>query len=450
MGRGYEMALTGLQIFKLMPKTNCKECGHPTCLAFSMALAGAKISLDACPHASDEAKEALGAAAAPPVAKVVYGAGDKARAMGEETVLFRHDKQFFQPTRLAVTISDFLDDKGFDDRLAEINDLVFERVGEKVQIDGIALLYDSGDPAVFARRAADVAVKGAFAPVLVCESAEIVAGALEACHREKPLIHGANEENWEAMAALAAKYDCPLTVSAPDIDRLDALVVKVSAITKNLVIGVSADAPARKLADLTQIRRQAIRRRIRGLGYPSIVSVCGKSPAAQAAEASAYIAKYGSLIIIDNADKAGILPLCALRQNLFSDPQKPAQVPPGIYPIGEPDADSPVYCTTNFSLTFYTVEGELQSARIPSWIIATPTDGTSVLTAWASGKFTAEKIAEFMEEIDLNSKIRHRNIVIPGYVAVLKAPLEEKSGWKVIVAPNEASGLPAFAKANFA
>jgi acetyl-CoA decarbonylase/synthase complex subunit gamma len=444
------MALTGLQIFKLMPKTNCKECGHPTCLAFSMALANAKIALEACPYVTDEAKEALGAAAAPPVAKIVIGKGDKAREMGDETVLFRHDKQFFHPSCIAITITDDLDDAAFGDRLSQINDLVFERVGMTVSIDGIALFYKSGDPARFAARAAEVASKGVFAPILAADSAEAMAMAVEACAGERPLIYGANEENWEAFAGLAKKHSCPLCVQAPDLDRLEALADKAAAVTKELVVGTTAEGTAQKLADLTQIRRQAIRKKVRGLGYPSVVSVCGKEPVAQVAEASVYIAKYGSLIFMDTVEKADILPLCALRQNLFSDPQKPAQVEPGIYPVGEADKDSPVYCTTNFSLTYYTVEGEISGSRIPSWIIATPTDGTSVLTAWAAGKYTADKIAEFMEEIDINNKISHRNIVIPGYVAVLKAPLEEKSGWKVMVGPNEAAGLPAFAKSNFA
>ena len=443
------MALTGLQIFKLMPKTNCKECGHPTCLAFSMALATAKIALDACPHVSDEAKEALGAAAAPPVAKIVFGKGDKARETGDETVLFRHDKQFFHPSSIAVTIADDLDAAAFDQRLAAINDLVFERVGMKVSIDGIALLDKSGDAANFAAKAALIAQKGVFAPIFVSDSADAMAKALEAAAAERPLICGANEANWEAMAELAKKHDCPICVTAPNIDALSALTEKVAAVAKDIIAGTTTEEPVQKLADLTQIRRQAIRKKVRTLGYPSLVSVCGKAALDQVAEASMYIAKYGSVILMDTAEKAHILPLCALRQNLFSDPQKPAQVEPGIYPIGEPDDKSPVYCTTNFSLTYYTVEGEISSSKIPSWIIATPTDGTSVLTAWAAGKFTADKIAEFMKEIDLDSKISHRNIVIPGYVAVLRAPLEEKSGWKVMVAPNEASGLPAFAKANF-
>jgi acetyl-CoA decarbonylase/synthase complex subunit gamma len=229
-----------------------------------------------------------------------------------------------------------------------------------------------------------------------------------------------------------------------------ALSEKVAAVHKNLVLATTAAEPAQKLADLTQIRRQAIRKKVRPLGYPSLVSVLGKAPLAQVAEASMYIAKYGSIVLLDAAAKSELLPLCALRQNLFSDPQVPAQVEPGVFAIGDAGPDSPVYCTTNFSLTYYTVEGELSGAKIPAWLIATPTDGTSVLTAWAAGKFTADKIAEFIGEIDLASKVNHKKLVIPGYVAVLKAPIEEKSGWTVMVAPNEAAGLPAYAKTNFA
>lgn len=441
------MALTGLQIFKLMPKTNCKECGHPTCLAFSMALAASKIALDACPYVSDEAKEALGAASAPPVAKVTLGAGDKAREMGDETVLFRHDKRFFHPSLLALAISDA--DANFDAKLAELNDLAFERVGEQVSIDAIAVTYDSGDAAKFAEAAKKVA--GAkYAPVLVADDADAMAKAAGEIAAEKPLLVGANETNWEAMANLAKEKDCPLVVTAANIDDLMALSEKVSAVTKNIVLSTSAAEPVQKLADLTQIRRQAIRKKVRPLGFPSFVSVRGKAPLDQVAEASVYIAKYGSIILMEADAKSELLPLCALRQNLFSDPQVPAQVEPGVFAIGDADENSPVYCTTNFSLTYYTVEGELSSCKLPAWIIATPTDGTSVLTAWAAGKFTADKIAEFIEEIDLASKVNHKKLVIPGYVAVLKAPIEEKSGWQVMIAPNEAAGLPAYAKTNFA
>ena len=440
------MALTGLQIFKLMPKTNCKECGHPTCLAFSMALAASKIALDACPYVTDEAKEALGAAAAPPVAKIVMGIGDKAREMGDEVVLFRHDKMFYHPACIAITIDSSLSDADFDARLAKINDLVFERVGERVSIDAIALVDKSGDASAFCAKAKKVVDSGKFAPIFLSDKAGVLTAAAKEFASANPLLYCTDPAGTEEVATEAK--ECPVVVPGNSLDEISALSEKVSASTKNLVLGVTAETLSARLNDLVQIRRQAIRKKIRPLGYPSIVSVCGKDAFAQVAEASAYIAKYGSIVLMDTAEKAHILPLCAERQNIFSDPQTPAQVEPGIYAIGDADENSPVYCTTNFSLTYYTVEGELSGSMIPSWVIAIPTDGTSVLTAWAAGKFTADKIADYFNDIGLSEKIAHNNMIIPGYVAALKAPLEEKSGRTVIIGPNEASALPAFAKAN--
>lgn len=442
------MALTGLQIFKLMPKTNCKECGHPTCLAFSMALASSKIALDACPYVSDAAKEALGAASLPPVLKVTFGVSDKMREMGDEVVLFRHDKSFYHPTCFAVTIEDNLSDEEFDKKLDKINDLHFERVGEKVSIDAIAVKDLSGDPDNFTKKAKIVADKGKFAPILMSSSVPALTQAVNAIKSERPLIYTCTSDNWETLAKLAKDSNCPIVVKGKDLDSTAELSEKVSQITKDIVLETGAETSLEKLADLTQIRRQAIRKKFRPFGYPSIVSLSDGSPLSQIAEASTYIAKYASIIIFDNCEKAQLLPLCALRQNLFSDPQKPAQVVPGVYPIGEADEGSPVYCTTNFSLTYYTVEGELSSTKVPAWLVATPTDGTSVLTAWAAGKFNGEKIAEFLDEIKLSDKVNHKKITIPGHVAVIKAPLEEKSGWKVLVGPNEASALPAYVKAN--
>jgi acetyl-CoA decarbonylase/synthase complex subunit gamma len=413
-----------------------------------MALAASKIALDACPHVSDEAKEALGAASAPPVVKVTIGAGEKAREMGDEVVLFRHDKQFFHPTCIAVAIDD--NDTNFETRLEAINDLIFERVGETVSIDAIALVDKSGNSSAFAEKAKIVAERGKFAPIYISDIPEVLASAALATARARPLLCGAGKENWEAVASIAKETNCPLVVRGADINELSALSEKVAGVTKDIVLGATTAGVVQRLADITQIRRQAIRKKVRPLGYPSIVSVCGESPREQIAEASIYVAKYGSIVVTDVIEKAHILPLCALRQNLFSNPQVPAQVEPGIFAVGEAGEDSPVYCTTNFSLTYYTVEGEVAASKIPSWIIATPTDGTSVLTAWAAGKFTADKIAEFIMEINLKDRVNHRTIVLPGYVAALKAPLEEKSGWKVLVASNEASGIPAFAKANFA
>jgi len=406
-----------------------------------MALAASKIALEACPYVTEEAKETLGAAAAPPVAKIVMGAGDKAREMGDETVLFRHDKMFFHPTCIAITIDS--DDADFDGRLAKINGLEFERVGEHVSIDAIALV----DKVDFDAKAVKVVETGKFAPIFISNKADTLTAAAKKYAASKPLLYCTDPAGAEAVAKDAS--DCPVVVPGNSLDEISALSEKIAATNKNLVLGVTADKMAQKLVDLVQIRRQAIRKKVRPLGYPSIVSVCGQDSFAQVAEASAYIAKYGSIVLMDTAEKAHILPLCAERMNLFSDPQTPAQVEPGLYAVGEANENSPVYLTTNFSLTYYSVESEVSGSMIPSWIVAQPTDGTSVLTAWSAGKYTAEKIADYFKEIDIDNKIAHKNIVIPGHVAALRSPLQEKSGWTVQVGPNEASGIPAFAKANF-
>jgi len=445
-----EMALTGLDIFKLMPKKNCKECGHPTCLAFAMALAAAKTSLDKCPYVSEEAKETLGGAAAPPIKLIKIGKDEKAREIGDEVVLFRHDKAFLHPTCIAIEISDTLTGDELDAKIEKVNGLVFERVGQKVSIDLIAVKNDSGNADTFADVVKRVSATSNFALVLISECPDAMAKALEVAAAGNPLIYAATESNYEKMVELAKKYNCPLAVKGNGLDSTAALVEKIAASYKELVIDVGTRQLSQAIAELTQTRRLAIKKKFRPFGYPVIAFATAEEPRDQVIEASAYISKYASIVVLKADEKSQILPLMAWRMNLYTDPQKPSQVEPKVYAIGNVTKDSPVYVTTNFSLTYYTVEGEISGSKIPSYIIACPTDGTSVLTAWAAGKFNGEKIAEFIKVCGIEDMVNHRNIVIPGYVAVIKGALEEKSGWKVMVGPGEASGLPAFAKANFA
>lgn len=444
------MALTGLDIYKLLPKKNCKECAQPTCLAFAMALAAAKTSLDKCPHVSEEAKETLGGAAAPPIKLVKAGKGDFERSMGDEVVLFRHDKTFYHPTCIAVEISDKLTGNELQAKIDKVNDLSFERVGQKASIDFIAIRNDSGNAESFASTVRAVAEKNSFATLLISEDPAAMEKALEIVGADKPLIYAATEANYDKMTELAKKYSCPLVVKGSGLESTAALVEKIAASYKELVIDVGTRQLSQALAEITQTRRLSIKKKFRPFGYPVIAFTSSPDPREEVAEASAFIAKYASCVVLKASEKSQLLPLMALRMNLFTDPQKPSQVEPKVYELGAVTKDSPVYVTTNFSLTYYTVEGEISGSKIPSYIIACPTDGTSVLTAWASGKFTGEKIAEFITACGIEEKVSHRNIVIPGYVAVIKGVLEEKSGWHVTVAPNEASGLPAFAKAHFA
>ena len=443
------MALTGLDIFKLLPKKNCKECSQPTCLAFAMALASSKTTLDKCPYVSEEAKETLGGAAAPPIKLIKVGKSGCEREIGDEVVLFRHDKAFYHPTCIAVEISDKLTGSELSAKIEKVNSLSFERVGQTVSIDMIAVRNDSGNSDAFVNAVKAVAEKTYYATVLISEDPTNMEKALEVIGDSKPLIYAANEANFEQMTFLARKYNCPLAVKGNGLESTAALVEKIAASYKELVIDLGSSNPSQALAEITQTRRLSIKKKFRPFGYPVITFTSSENPRDEVVEASVYISKYSSVVVIKADEKSQILPLMALRMNIFTDPQKPSQVEPKVYELGTVTKDSPVYVTTNFSLTYYTVEGEISGSKIPSYIIACPTDGTSVLTAWAAGKFNGEKIAEFLKVCGIEDKVSHRNIVIPGYVAVIKGVLEEKSGWKVKVGPAEASGLPSFAKANF-
>jgi acetyl-CoA decarbonylase/synthase complex subunit gamma len=443
------MAMTGLDIYKLLPKKNCKECGQATCLAFALSLAAAKTSLDKCPHVSEQAKETMGGAAAPPIKLIKVGKSGYERELGDEVVLFRHEKAFYHPTCIAVEISDKLKGAELEAKVAKLNALTFERVGQSVSIDMMAIRNDSGNPDAFENAVKAVADKTCFATVLISEDPAAMEKGLAVIGNSKPLIYAATESNYEKMIELAKKYDCPLAVKAEGLNATADLVEKVSASYKELVIDVGTRQVSQALAEITQTRRMSIKKKFRPFGYPVITFTSSEDPMDEVIEASAYMTKYASVIVLKADEKSQILPLMALRMNIYTDPQKPSQVEPKVYSIGTTTKDSPVYVTTNFSLTYYTVEGEVFGSKIPSYIIACPTDGISVLTAWAAGKFDGEKITAFLKTCGIEDLVNHKNLVIPGHVAVIKGALEEKSGWNVAVGPAEASGIPAFAKANF-
>ncbi|KJS81290.1 MAG: acetyl-CoA decarbonylase/synthase complex subunit gamma [Peptococcaceae bacterium BICA1-8] len=443
------MALTGLEIYKLLPKKNCGECGPPTCLAFAMSLAAGKASLDTCPYVTDDAKEALGSASAPPIKLVKIGAGEKVIELGDETVIFRHDKTFFHPTGIAFEVEDSLNEVELTQKLSEINTLEFNRVGLQYEVDMVAV-KQTGDAAQFKQTVEKVAAGTKLALVLITEDPVAAGQALEVCKGRNPLLYAATESNYNEMTELAKKHNVPLGIKAEDIFKLSDLAEKIIALGhKDLVLDSGARGTAQVLADLTQMRRATIKKKYRPFGYPTVAFTTAEDPMEEMLQAQVYISKYASMVVLKNSAKHFVLPLLSWRQNLYTDPQKPIQVESKIYEVGNVTADSPVYLTTNFSLTYYSVEGEVEGSKIPAYIIPVGTDGTSVLTAWAAGKFSAEKIAEVINEIGIADKVNHREIILPGYVAVLSGKLEEKSGWKVIVGPREAAGISAFAKSRY-
>ncbi|MGC7872266.1 acetyl-CoA decarbonylase/synthase complex subunit gamma [Desulfosporosinus sp. SYSU MS00001] len=438
------MALTGLEIYKQLPKKNCGECGVPTCLAFAMALASGKAALDTCPYVTAAAKEALDSASAPPIKAIKFG---KDSVLGDENVLFRHDKTFYHPTTLLIRVSDALSDADVEAKVQEINGLEFDRVGLHYSIDGVAVVHESGDASRFEKVAGMVAAGTDKSLLLLSSDPAALKAALVPLAARKPLVGEATAENYEAMVNLAKENSVPVILKADGLDALNDLAEKAQALGyKEFVLDPGSRKPVETLANLTHLRRLAIKKKFRPFGYPVVAYTSNPEPLDEIMEASVYVAKYASAIVLNTSTKAHILPLMTLRQNLYTDPQKPIQVEPKLHTVGDVNENSPFYITTNFSLTYYSVEGEVEATKIPSYILPIDTDGTSVLTAYAAGKFEPEKIAQAMEASGIADKVKHRNIIIPGYVAVISGKLGELTGWKVVVGPRESSGIISFAK----
>jgi acetyl-CoA decarbonylase/synthase complex subunit gamma len=439
------MALTGVEIFKLLPKTNCKKCGFPTCLAFAMKLAQRQASLDLCPDVSEEAKQKLGEASAPPVRPITFGTGDKAVKMGEETVLFRHDKRFVNPCAFALEIKDTSAD--IDSRIEEVMKSEIDRVGQKLRVDAIALMNNSNDAGKFEAAAKTIAQKAPDVPVIVCSGNPLAAeAAVKHFADKKPIVYGANAENAEAMANIAKTHKATLGVTANNLDELSSLTEKIKSFgVQDMVIDSGARKAKEILRDNTFIRRAAIKKNFKPFGYPVITFAQREDSLMESLIGTIGVAKYSSMIVLSSIEKWKNLALFTLRQNLYTDPQVPMQVEQKIYKIGEPSPESPLLITTNFSLTYFIVSGEVENSKVPSYLAVMDNEGLSVLTAWAAGKFTAAKIAQFIKDSGVENTLSHRELIIPGYVAILSGAIEDKlEGWKVIVGPREANGIPAF------
>lgn len=456
------MALSGLEIYKQLPKTNCRECGFPTCLAFAMALAAKKVSLDKCPPVSEEAKKFLEGSAAPPIRLVTIGAGDKKLEVGNETVMFRHEATFYHPTGIGFLLEDSLDENSLKTEVERINKLEFERVGQIIGVNLIAI-RQTGDDDRFANAIKKTAGLTNLALILISENPEAIKKAAEPIKDKRPLIYAATGQNIEAMAKVAKELNLPLTIKAPDLDNLAELTQDAFAAGVNDLIldpETSGRSLGQKIVLMTQIRRLALKKTFRPLGYPTIAFVqendpfdsaqdrpereSRDDPFAETIQAASLIAKYASIVIMKGKEVWQALSILTARQNIFTDPQKPLQMQPNIYEVGQVTDKSPVLVTTNFSLTYFTVQTEVEASKVPAYIIAVDTEGMSVLTGWAAEKFTPEKIISSLSEFNIDKKVSHKKIIIPGYVAVMSGKLQEDSGRDVLVGPREASGLSAF------
>jgi acetyl-CoA decarbonylase/synthase complex subunit gamma len=443
------MALSGIQIYKLLPQTNCKDCGFPTCLAFAMKLAAKQADLDKCPHVSDEAREQLAESAAPPVRLVTLTAGEREVKSGNEIVLFRHEKTFFNPCGLFIRLRDSESLDTLKAKAKEAAEYSVDYVGMTLTLDGLAV-EATGDGDTFATAVKGVLEVAQIPLILIATDPAVMAKGLEAAEGTKPLIYGATAGNWEPFAELAKTHDAPMAVRAESLKDLAGLAEKTKGAGVDDIV---LDPGVRDLKSLlsmnTLIRRMALKQTFRELGFPIInfPSEMTDDAGMVSIAATQVVAKYGGFVVLDEFSPALIYPLLVLRANIYTDPQQPIQVQPGVYEINDPKEDSPLMVTTNFSITYFSVANEVDGAGAPGWLLVADAEGMSVLTAWAAGKFDAERIAKAVKSNDMASKLSHKKLIIPGHVSVLLGELEEElPGWEIQVGPREAVDLPGYLK----
>jgi acetyl-CoA decarbonylase/synthase complex subunit gamma len=431
---------TAIEIFKHLPKKNCGECKHPTCLAFAMQLANQKAKLEDCPYVSDAGKQSLAASSAPPIRLVKVGTGKAALETGDETELYRHDKKFFHPVRYAVAVPDTVPETEAVSRVQKANAMRFERVGQIMALDMVCVRNDSKDGGKFVATVEKVSSSTELPLILSSDDPAALRAAVLRVSAKVPLLSAATKENYVAMAALAKEFKCPLVVRESSLNELADLVAKVKlAGVEDIVL----DLAAGNLKDLIEkssiVRKLSVKKTFRGLGYPMLVN----APSGGRGMTMGLIStmKYGSVVVFEDLPPEMAIPLFVLRQNIYTDPQVPIQVKPGLYPVGNPTESAPILFTTNFSLTYFTVLGDADKSKVPVWLQVVDCEGLSVLTAFAAGKLTPEGVVHDMDKSGARTKSTRNVLIIPGMVARMSPKLAELTGMKIIVGPKESSGL---------
>ncbi len=437
------MALTGMQIYKSLPKTNCKDCGLPTCMAFAMQVAAKQRALTDCPHLSGDAQAALSEASAPPMKLVRIGPEGKRFEIGQETVMFRHEEKFHRPTGIAVRIPSSLSDTEAAARIEKIGGTVFTRVGTDLKAALCAVEVDGAEPAARARLAAQTSK----APlILVGKDIQALKTAAEAIKDQKPLLYRAEAASLPPLAALAASLKLPLAVSGATVEELADLAQKArEAGVEEIVLALDAKNPGETIRSLTIARRAALKKQFRPTGYPAMVELGSGDPWMESVLAASFAAKYAGIVLVDGLEPWQLLPVLTLVQDVYTDPQVPNTVEAKLYEIGSPNESSPVLFTTNFSLTYFSVQGEVERSKIPAFIAVVDTEGLGVLNSYAGDKISAEKVIKTLQAQKVAEKVKHRRLIIPGLLPIFRAEIEDGSEWKeVIIGPENAREIPAF------
>jgi len=415
-----------------------------------MKLAAGQAELDSCPYLSSETRDKLDEASAPPVRQVIIGTGEHALKIGGETVLFRHEKTFVNKPGLGLFIHDGMDDEEISHKLDMFKKLSYERVGLTLKADIIAVKCLSGNAQRFTGLISKVLDSGITNLVVMADSPEVLSCGARIAVACRPLLHAATLENFDAVVKIATECNCPLVVKGSSLDEVTELTGRLAALKfKDIVLDFGSEDFMRAFQDNVIVRRCAVVKKLRTLGYPTIVFPCimTDDPLYEAVIASAFITKYAGIIVLSELEGHNLFPLAVQRMNIYTDPQRPMATTEGIYEVNNPDENSPVVITSNFSLTYFIVSSEIESSRVPTWLLIKDAEGLSVLTAWAAGKFSADSIAPFVKKSAIEDKIKHRKLIIPGAVASISGELDEAmEGWEVQIGPREASALTTYLK----
>jgi acetyl-CoA decarbonylase/synthase complex subunit gamma len=437
------MALKALDIYKLLPKKNCKECGEPTCLTFAMKLAGSKAKPELCPYLDENAKAVLGASTRPPIQRVKVGVGERSFTIGDELVQFRHEKTFFHEPGILIEVPDLMDAGKIRETAIGVRDHIMSRIGSDLRLNGIAIRNESGSPEKFAHAVGAVEAVADLPEVLMAEDPAVLEAGLAVCGNYRPLIHVATRANYIELCALAKKFGCPLAVRGENLDDLAELTGLCSAEgVTHLVLDLTSPSLHEMLNLATAARQHAITRQTPELGYPIFIDT--RPSGLRDAALICGVLKFGSVLVSDTIPEETEKALLVLRQNIYTDPQKPIQITPGLYKVGNPGKDAPVLLTVNFSLTYFTLQGYLEASRVPSFMLIVDTEGLSVLTAVAAGKLSETLVREALKKFGVEQEVSHRILIIPGYSAPLSGKVEEETGWKVLVGPRDAADIAEF------
>jgi acetyl-CoA decarbonylase/synthase complex subunit gamma len=438
------MALTGMQIYKQLPRTNCKKCGFPTCMAFAMQVAAKQKAISDCPDISDEATTALSEQSSPPMKLVKIGAGDAVFETGQETVMYRHDEKFHRKCGLAVRLSSDLSNDEFLSGIDEINSRNYFRVGKEIKVELCAVDLDGcSNPAQRARTAVE---KSRLPVILVGEDPAPMAEASAAVKDSRPLVYRATSATVDEFIRIAADNKLPLAVSADTMEELADYTVKAKeAGVEEMLLSYKGKSIGDAVRFSTQVRRLALINKFRPFGYPIISEFESDSAEIETVSIAAAAAKYAGIVMMKGRKAWQVTPNLTIIQDIFTDPQVPNTVEAKLYEIGSPDENSPVLYTTNFSLTYFSVAGEVERSKIPSYICVVETEGLGVLNSWAGDKISVEKIVQALKDQKVAEKVKHRKLIIPGLLPVFRAGIEDLSEWKeVIIGPETAKEIPGF------